>query len=117
MAANKESILTDALLARCLERAPMYDRENRFCQEDFDELKTAGYLRMAIPAEFGGLGMTLAQVCRETHRLAQYAPATALCLNMHHYWVGVAADVWRSGDKSVEWILKQTGAGAVFWEG
>jgi alkylation response protein AidB-like acyl-CoA dehydrogenase len=117
MSATPQTGLTETLLERCRERAPMYDRENRFCQEDFDELKSAGYLRMAIPREFGGPGMTLAQVGRETRRLAQYAPATALCLNMHHYWVGLAADVWRSGDKSVEWILKEAAAGEVFAAG
>jgi alkylation response protein AidB-like acyl-CoA dehydrogenase len=112
-----ESVLTEPLLERCRERAPEYDRENRFCQEDFDELKAAGYLLMSVPREFGGLGMNLAQVGRETRRLATYAPATALCINMHHYWVGTAADVWRGGDKSVEWILREAGAGEVFAAG
>ena len=112
-----ESILSDALLEGCRSRAAGYDRDNRFCQEDFDELKAAGYLNMAIPKEFGGLGYTLAQAGRETRRLARYAPATALCLNMHHYWVGTAADVWRSGDKSVEWILREAAAGEVFAAG
>ena len=78
MTVTAAPVLTDALLDRCRERAPGYDRENRFFQEDFDELKAAGYLRMAVPKEFGGLGMTLAQVARETRQLAQYAPATAL---------------------------------------
>jgi alkylation response protein AidB-like acyl-CoA dehydrogenase len=112
-----EFALSNALLERCRERAPMYDRENRFCQEDFDELKAAGYLRLAVPAEFGGFGMSLAETGRQTRKLAEYAPATALCINMHHYWVGVAADVWRSGDKSVEWILKEAAAGEVFAAG
>jgi alkylation response protein AidB-like acyl-CoA dehydrogenase len=115
--ASSSSILTQPLLDRCRERAPVYDRENRFCQEDFDELKAAGYLLMSVPREFGGQGMSLAEVGREARRLAQYAPATALCLNMHHYWVGVAADVWRSGDTSVEWILKDAAAGEVFAAG
>ena len=112
-----ESVLTEPLLERCRERAPGYDRENRFCQEDFDELKAAGYLLMSVPREFGGLGMNLAQVGRETRKLATYAPATALCINMHHYWVGTAADVWRSGDKSVEWVLREAAAGEVFAAG
>ncbi len=111
------SILTQALLDRCRERAPEYDRENRFCQDDFDELKAAGYLLMAVPKEFGGLGMTLAQVARETRQLALYAPATALCINMHNYWVGDAADLWRSGDTSCEWILRDAAAGEVFAAG
>lgn len=59
------SVLTQPLLDKCRERAPKYDLENRFCQEDFDELKAAGYLRMALPKEFGGHGMTLAQVGRD----------------------------------------------------
>ena len=112
-----DSILTDALLDGCRSRAAGYDRDNRFCQEDFDELKAAGYLRMTLPKEFGGLGYTLAQAGRETRRLANYAPATALCVNMHHYWVGTAADVWRSGDKSVEWILREASNGEVFAAG
>jgi alkylation response protein AidB-like acyl-CoA dehydrogenase len=112
-----ESILSQALLDKLRSRAATYDRENRFFQEDFDDLRAAGYLRMAVPREFGGLGMKLADVARETRRLAEYAPPTALGLNMHNYWVGVAADVWRSGDKSVEWILSEAGAGEVFAAG
>jgi alkylation response protein AidB-like acyl-CoA dehydrogenase len=110
MAVESRSVLTSQLLERCRQRATVYDLENRFCQEDFDELRAAGFLRMAVPREFGGMGMTLAEVGRETRQLAQYAPATALCINMHHYWVGVAADVWRSGDQSVEWILREAAA-------
>src|SRR5207248_7823184 len=117
MSVASESVLTDGLLEKCRERAPVYDRENRFCQEDFDELKAAGYMRMAIPKEFGGLGMNLAQAVRETRRLAMYAPATALCINMHTYWVGDAADAWRSGDKSIEWILREAAAGEIFAAG
>ncbi len=116
-AAASPSILTPELLNRCRERAAAYDRDNRFCQEDFDELKAAGYLRMALPVEFGGFGMTLAEVGRQTRLLAAYAPATALCINMHNYWVGTAADVWRTGDTSVEFILRDAAAGEVFAAG
>jgi alkylation response protein AidB-like acyl-CoA dehydrogenase len=111
------SVLTAPLLDRCRARAPGYDRDNRFCLEDFNELKTAGYLKVAIPTEFGGRGLTLAQVARETRRLAHYAPATALCINMHNYWVGNAADLWRGGDRSCEWILKEAANGEVFAAG
>jgi alkylation response protein AidB-like acyl-CoA dehydrogenase len=46
--------------------------------------------------------------------LAYHAPATALALNMHLYWLGVAADLWRNGDKSLEWVLKDGAAGDIF---
>lgn len=112
--ASPSSVLTETLLQRCRERAAGYDRENRFFHEDFDELKAAGYLLMAVPTEFGGQGFNLAQAARETRRLAQHAPATALALNMHTYWVGAAADAWRHGDRSMEWILREAAAGEVF---
>jgi alkylation response protein AidB-like acyl-CoA dehydrogenase len=112
------SILSDALLQGCRQRAAGYDRDNKFCQEDFDELKAAGYLKMTIPKEFGGLGYSLHQAHQETRRLARHAPATALCVNMHHYWVGTAADTWRvTKDKSVEFILEDAAKGEVFAAG
>jgi len=118
MAVAAGSILSDALLQGCRQRAAGYDRENKFCQEDFDELKAAGYLKMAIPKEFGGLDYSLHQAHQETRRLARHAPATALCMNMHHYWVGTAADTWRmTKDKSIEFILEEAAKGEVFAAG
>jgi alkylation response protein AidB-like acyl-CoA dehydrogenase len=117
MTVAAESVLSEPLLTRCRERAPEYDKNNQFFQEDFNELKAAGYLRMALPKELGGLGMNIAEVGRETRKLAMYAPATALALNMHNYWVGDAADAWRSGDKSLQWILEEAAAGEVFAAG
>jgi alkylation response protein AidB-like acyl-CoA dehydrogenase len=99
MSVVTQPILSLQLLETLRSRAPGYDRDNRFFQEDFEDLRGAGDLQMAVPPEFGGLGLNLAESARETRRLAEYAPATVLGLNMHTYWVGVAADVWRSGDK------------------
>jgi alkylation response protein AidB-like acyl-CoA dehydrogenase len=110
-------VLTEELIARCGERAATYDRENRFFAEDFDELKRAGYLLMPIPRELGGLGMSLAEVCREQRRLAYRAPATALATNMHLYWMGVAADLYRLGDASLKWMLEEGANGEVFAAG
>ena len=117
MAVTSGSVLSDSLLQACRQRAAGYDRDNKFCQEDFDELKAAGYLKLTVPPEFGGQGYTLNQYGREVRRLANYAPATALCINMHHYWVGTAADSWRAGDKSVGFILAEAGQGEVFAAG
>jgi alkylation response protein AidB-like acyl-CoA dehydrogenase len=109
--------LSDELLARLASRAATYDRENRFFNEDFEELRAAKYLLLPVPQEFGGAGMTLAEVCREQRRLAYYAPATALALNMHLYWIGVAADLRRRGDASLEWMLRDAAAGEIFAAG
>lgn len=112
-----ELLLPDQLLERCRGRAADYDRENRFFTEDFEDLRSAGYLTAVVPTELGGAGLSLAESCRLTRRLAYYAPATALGLNMHTYWVGVAADLWRSGDKSLQWILEEAASGEVFAAG
>lgn len=117
MATVEDSVLTDAVLARFAERAPRYDEENRFFQEDFDELRAAGYLTIAVPRELGGAGLALNQVVREQRRLAYHAPATALGVNMHVYWTGVAADLWRRGDRSCEWMLRDAVRGEVFAAG
>jgi alkylation response protein AidB-like acyl-CoA dehydrogenase len=107
-------VLSDDLLARCDERAPGYDRENRFFTEDFDELRSAGYLLAAVPADLGGHGLTLSEVMAEQRRLAYVAPATAVAVNMHLYWTGVAADLRRFGDDRLGWLLEEAADGHVF---
>jgi alkylation response protein AidB-like acyl-CoA dehydrogenase len=118
LAVSETIPLTDeTLLARMLGRCGVYDRENRFFDEDFDELRKSGFLTINVPRELGGRGLNLAETCREIRRLAYHAPATALGVNMHLYWVGVAADLWRRGDKPLEWMLAEAMAGEVFAAG
>jgi alkylation response protein AidB-like acyl-CoA dehydrogenase len=112
-----DTLLTDDLLARFAERAPRYDRENTFFTEDFDELRDAGYLTLAVPTELGGRGLSLADVMRQQRRLGAHAAATALAINMHVYWTGVAADLYRADDRSLKWILEEAARGAVFAAG
>jgi alkylation response protein AidB-like acyl-CoA dehydrogenase len=108
------SVLSDDLLARCAERAAGYDRENRFFFEDFEELREAEYLLAAVPKEFGGLGLTLSEICREQRGLARRSAPTALAVNMHLLATGIAADLWRKGDDSQAWMLEEAARGGVF---
>lgn len=114
---TRESLLSEEMLKRFWDRAPGYDAENRFFDEDFADLKQAGYLTLAVPKELGGRGLLLAEACREQRRLAYFAAPTALATNMHLYWTGLAADLWRAGDRSLEWLLKAAVAGEVFAAG
>jgi len=116
-ACRREPFLAEDLLARCAARAPEYDRDARFFSEDFEDLRAAGYLTMAVPQELGGAGLSLAEAVREQRRLGYHAAPTALAMNMHLYWVGIAADLWRQGDKSLEWVLREAMKGAVFAAG
>ena len=109
--------LSDSLLQGFAKRVGGYDRDNRFFTEDFEDLRKSGYLTMGVPRELGGQGLSLADVCRKQRKLAYHAPATALGINMHVYWIGVAADLWRAGDKSLEWVLHEAMAGEIFAAG
>ncbi len=117
MALATDTLLSDVLLDECAARTRRYDQENSFFHEDFDELRRAGYLLMAVPEELGGLGYKLNRVCQEQRRLARRSPATALATNMHLYWTGVAADLYRMGDTSCQWMLEEAAAGEVFAAG
>ena len=46
--------LLDDVLERFRERADVYDRENRFFDEDLAELKDLGYLTLFVPRSHGG---------------------------------------------------------------
>jgi len=112
--ASLDALLTEDMLARFDQRAPEYDRENRFFDEDFAELRESGYLSCALPTEYGGAGLGLHGYTKLASRLAYVAPATALALNMHIYWTGLAADLLKMGDESCRFILEKAAEGAVF---
>jgi alkylation response protein AidB-like acyl-CoA dehydrogenase len=111
------TLLSDQLLQRIRGRAAGYDRDNTFFHEDLDDLRAAGYLTLAVPRELGGEGFTVPEVLGEQARLAYAAPSTALGINMHLYWTGAAAYLWRNGDHSVDWILQEAVAGKIFAAG
>ncbi|WP_326543369.1 acyl-CoA dehydrogenase family protein [Pseudorhodoferax sp.] len=110
-------VLGESVLERIGARAADYDRENRFFDEDLDDLRRAGYLQLWVPKALGGLGLQLPQVLREQTRLAYHAPATALAINMHLYWSGTAAHLHQRGDHSLDWVLHEIVAGRIFAAG
>src|SRR5688572_9275046 len=114
---ERPTLISQDMLDRFRERAPGYDRENKFFQEDWDEIKASGFLTVLVPQDLGGAGWSLPQYVRELQRIAEYAPATALAVNMHSYWVGIAAEMRRLGDPSLEWLLKEAAAGEIFAAG
>jgi len=109
-----DALLGDAVLERMRGRAADYDRDNTFFTEDLADLVHAGYLRALVPIEFGGLGLSLQRVAREQARLASYAPATALAVNMHLVWTGVAKTLHDRGDHALSFLLHGAGRGEIF---
>ncbi|HMM82238.1 MAG TPA: acyl-CoA dehydrogenase family protein [Terrimesophilobacter sp.] len=108
------SILSDDLLESIHSRAAGYDRENSFFAEDLDELRAAGYLTALVPTHLGGLGLSLRDLVHEQRKLASAAPATALAVNMHFVWNGIAKTMLDRGDDSLEFVLTESAAGEVY---
>lgn len=108
------SILPDDLLARFRERAAVHDRDNTFPVDDLDELRDAGYLAILVPAERGGAGLGLAEASLLQQRLATAAPATALAINMHLVWTGVAKILHDRGIDDLAFVQAEAAAGEVF---
>ena len=108
------TLLGDELLERLRGRAAEYDRDNTFFTEDLADLAEVGYLRALVPIEFGGLGLSLRQVAGEQIRLASAAPATALAVNMHLVWTGVAKTLHDRGDNTLSFLLHGAGTGEIY---
>src|SRR5918994_5775804 len=111
------SALSDTMLEGFRSRAGALDRANAYFDADLAELRSVGYLAAAVPEEFGGWGLDLAQLAASQRRLARYAPATALAMTMHSYWVGIAVECERAGDTSLRWIFDAAVAGDVIAAG
>lgn len=111
---SPEELLPDELLERIRSRAAGYDRNNAFFHEDLEELAAAGYLKLFVPASDGGAGLGLEAAAQCQRRLATAAPATALAVNMHLVWTGVAHVLAARGDNSLDFVLKEAAQGEVF---
>lgn len=108
------SILSDDLLNTIRSRAAGYDRENAFFTDDLEDLRATGYLTALVPKDLGGLGLSLREVVHEQIRLATAAPATALAVNMHLVWNGVAKTMLERGDDALEFVLRESAAGETY---
>ncbi|KDA05984.1 acyl-CoA dehydrogenase [Microbacterium sp. CH12i] len=114
MTFDSTAYLPDDLLERIRERAPIHDRENTFPQQDLEELRDAGYLKILVPTERGGAGLGLEQAAILQQRLATAAPATALAINMHLVWTGVAKVFSDRGVSGMEFVQDGAAQGEVF---
>jgi alkylation response protein AidB-like acyl-CoA dehydrogenase len=109
-----DDVLPEALLESIRGRAASYDRNNTFFHEDLEELAAAGYLKLFVPASDGGLGLGLEAAAQCQQRLATAAPATALAVNMHLVWTGIANVLSARGDRSLDFVLQEAARGEIF---
>lgn len=78
-------------------RADQYDKDGKFVFKNYEELKAHKYFSAAVPEEFGGGGMSHAEMCAMIKTMATYCGSTALAFSMHQHLV--AATIWRYKNK------------------
>lgn len=88
-------------------RARTHDRDNTFVHENFERMREAGYLCLAVPVELGGLGATMRQVCFAQAELARACASTALAVNMHLYLTLSNVFRLRRGVAAAEGLLRR----------
>jgi alkylation response protein AidB-like acyl-CoA dehydrogenase len=86
---------------------PAHDRDATFVTEAYAEMAARGYLRLAVPAELGGLGATTRQVVLAEEELGSHSGAAALSAAMHLYLTLVQCWRRRRGAPDAEGVLRR----------
>ena len=76
-------------------RAAQWDREASFPFANYDDLREAGFLKLCVPREHGGLGADYPTYMMVAAEIGRFCGTTALTWNMHicsTMWTGVLAD-------------------------
>jgi alkylation response protein AidB-like acyl-CoA dehydrogenase len=84
--------LAESLAAPIAARAAAVDRAGVFPQDNFRELREAGYLALTIPEDLGGLGADPLEYALAHERIARACGSTALAANMHLTLIGRIAE-------------------------
>ncbi len=79
------------------DRASKYDQEGSFVEENYAQLKEHRFFSAMVPQEFGGGGISHAEMCNIIRIIAHYCSSTALAFSMHQHLV--AATVWKYKQK------------------
>ena len=95
------------------ERAAAYDANDGFVAENYAALKERGVFKAAVPAELGGGGASVGELCGMIRELGHHCSSTALAASMHTHTVAMMGNLWRSGNKGPEPLLRRVAAEAV----
>ena len=91
-------------------KAALHDFDESFVDEGYTRLKAEGLFKALVPAEFGGGGAEIADICRAVRRIGAACGSTALAFAMHSHLVAVAAWRLRHQGAPTEGLLKRVAA-------
>lgn len=86
------------------------DLSGEFVGVNLAMLRDRGFFELAVPEEFGGAGLTIAELSAMLRELAHYASSTALAFAMHTHSVAIAAWRWRHQNAPTDGLLKRIAA-------
>ncbi len=76
------------------ERAAAADDDDAFVSENYRELKASGLVEAGVPADLGGGGADVAELCAVIKEIAHHCGSTALAFSMHTHQVAIPAWRW-----------------------
>lgn len=89
------------------ERAAAHDANDAFVADNYAMLKEHGVFKAAVPAELGGGGASVSELCGMIRDLGHYCSSTALAASMHTHVAAMMSYLWRSGNKAPEPLLRR----------
>ncbi|TYB84265.1 acyl-CoA dehydrogenase family protein [Oceaniovalibus sp. ACAM 378] len=75
-------------------RAVANDENDRFVEEHYADLKSAGLIAAGVPTELGGGGASVRELCEMLRIIAGACGSTGLALSMHTHQVAIPAWRW-----------------------
>lgn len=90
--------------------AAAHDADDSFVSEGYAALKEEGLFAALVPAELGGGGASVAEICEAIRIIGAACGSTALAFSMHSHVVAVAAWRWKHQDAPTEGMLKRVAA-------
>ncbi len=93
------------------ENAAKADEGDHFVAGNYKALKEAGLVEAGVPAELGGRGAELPELCDMIRTIAKACGSTGLAFSMHTHQVAIPAWRWRHQNvAAVEPLLKRVAA-------
>lgn len=99
-----------AIAAELTGKAAAHDADESFVFDGYALLKDQGFFAALVPAELGGGGASVGEMCAAIRTIGAACGSTALAFSMHSHIVAVAAWRWKHLQAPTETLLRRVAA-------
>ena len=96
--------------ASIADQAAAHDADDSFVTDGYARLKDEGFFSALVPAELGGGGASVSDICGAIRIIGAACGSTALAFAMHSHLIAVAAWRWRHQNAPTEALLRRVAA-------